>query len=315
MLHEEAFSFSQAWQDWYIFQNHYRDRLQWGDGVFVEIGSNQPTVISNTLFFEKCLGWRGVLFEPQERYHASTRRERHGSTLVPSCVVGRGEANRSYAMRGMWLEEQKSTGEDAAPARRCVDPGEVLPRLLGRGARIDLLSIDIEGMEPRVLRCFPFRRLRVQSVLIETNQADLREADLFFHRQASAKAPRNAAPQQGTPCPLRANLLAGTVSSTMRASLAATTRRARSGGSTTITSVPRRQNGTRPSHTGVTKRHGRTVWRGAHRGCPGLRELTCRSSCATASLILAAAESAKQSRLDRAVFITLLMYSPPRLRE
>ena len=108
MLHEEAFSFSQAWQDWYIFQNHYRDRLQWGDGVFVEIGSNQPTVISNTLFFEKCLGWRGVLFEPQERYHASTRRERHGSTLVPSCVVGRGEANRSYAMRGMWLEEQKA---------------------------------------------------------------------------------------------------------------------------------------------------------------------------------------------------------------
>ena len=94
--------------------------------------------------------------------------------------------------------------------------------------------------------------------------------------------------------------IAGTVSSTMRASLAATTRRARSGGSTTITSVPRRQNGTRPSHTGVTKRHARTVWRGAHRGCPGLRELTCRSSCATASLILAAAESAKQSRLDRA---------------
>ena len=94
--------------------------------------------------------------------------------------------------------------------------------------------------------------------------------------------------------------IAGTVSSTMRASLAATTRRARSGGSTTITSVLRRQNGTRPSHTGVTKRHGHTVWRGAHRGCPGLRELTCRSSRATASLILAAAESAKQSRLDRA---------------
>ena len=73
-------TFAQAWQDWYIFQNHYRDRLQWGDGVFVEIGSNQPTVISNTLFFEKCLGWRGILFEPQERYHASTRRERHSAT-------------------------------------------------------------------------------------------------------------------------------------------------------------------------------------------------------------------------------------------
>ena len=44
-------------------------------------------VISNTLFFDKCLGWRGVCFEPQTRYHGWIRRTR-GCTLVPSCVLG-----------------------------------------------------------------------------------------------------------------------------------------------------------------------------------------------------------------------------------
>ncbi|KAL1496849.1 hypothetical protein AB1Y20_014435 [Prymnesium parvum] len=172
VLHGEPFSFSQAWQDWYTFHNVFSDRLTWGDGTFVDIGANQPTVISNTLFFEKCLGWRGVCFEPQRRYHAEIARARN-CTLVPHCVVGKGES-KVGEMRGMHLHQ-------GAGAERCVDAGEALLAAPG-GGRVDLLSIDIEGMEPQVLRCFPFDTLSVHAILIETNQLDAREADLFFHR-------------------------------------------------------------------------------------------------------------------------------------
>ena len=54
---------------------------------------------------------------------------------------------------------------------------------MGSGATIDLLSIDIEGMEADVLRCFPFEAFGVHAVLIETNKAtDMRVVDRFFHR-------------------------------------------------------------------------------------------------------------------------------------
>jgi hypothetical protein len=46
--------------------------------------------------------------------------------------------------------------------------------------KIDLLSIDIEGMEPDVLRCLPWSALDVRFVLIETDKADLRKVDAFF---------------------------------------------------------------------------------------------------------------------------------------
>jgi len=90
----------------------------------------------------------------------------------------------------------------SANGGECVHADKVLPHRLGAGTRIDLLSIDIEGMEPEVLRCFPFADLGVHAVLIETDKArppqqgshtvptcaslkqagDLREVDRFFHR-------------------------------------------------------------------------------------------------------------------------------------
>ena len=182
ILQGESFTFGQAWQDWYIFNNHFRDRLKWGDGVYVDIGTNHPTSISNTLFFDRCLGWRGVCFEPQTKYHAMIKSERN-CTLVPRCVVGRGQSTAGH-MQGIGgsahLVLDGTSSSDAASS--CVDATVVLPSILGHGTSVDLLSIDIEGFEAPVLQCFPFEEHSVKTILMETNFAQLREVDLFFHR-------------------------------------------------------------------------------------------------------------------------------------
>ena len=66
---------------------------------------------------------------------------------------------------------------------QCVVADDAL-RELGLGdASIDLLSVDVEGFEHDVLRCFPFEKYRVKTVLLETNLVDnLRVVDRFFHR-------------------------------------------------------------------------------------------------------------------------------------
>ena len=204
MLYGEPVSFAQGWQDWYIFHNLFRDRLSWGNGTYVDIGSNNPTISSNTLFFDKCLGWRGVCFEPQARYHAATRTQR-SCTLVPNCVlgvaanatlVGAGQLGRMVidgeapagpggrAAAGAAPKHPPPGGGNASsePQRQeCVVAGDVLPPLGIKS--IDLLSLDVEGHEPNVLRCWPFARLPAYAVLVETNRFDLREVDRWFHRK------------------------------------------------------------------------------------------------------------------------------------
>jgi FkbM family methyltransferase len=185
MLLGEALTFAQAWQDWHIFHNLYRDRLVWGGGAYVDIGTNHPTTISNTLFFDKCLGWTGVCFEPQPQYHELIRSSR-SCTLVPHCVLGKAQL---VNMSGGGTTAR--VGRGAGAATECVAAGDVL-RSLGFGNTshtkpIDLLSVDVEGAEAEVLRCFPFRELGVRHVLLETNRVrDFRAMTRFFHRHGYA---------------------------------------------------------------------------------------------------------------------------------
>lgn len=183
MLRGKAFTFSQAWQDWYIFHNYFRDCLSWGQGAYVDIGSNDPLHISNTLFFDKCLGWRGICFEMQERYWGMTQRTRN-CTLIPRCVFGhKTRASMTRSGGGATLVPGQGNME-------CAIASEVIPNTLGPGARVDFMSIDIEGSEREVLRCMNFSQLGVDMVLMETNKRaaipDLRDIDFFFHKQGFA---------------------------------------------------------------------------------------------------------------------------------
>merc|ERR1712187_126524 len=50
MLLGESAAFSQGYQDWYIYHNYFRGR-RWGEGFYLDIGTNNPLKISNTAFF------------------------------------------------------------------------------------------------------------------------------------------------------------------------------------------------------------------------------------------------------------------------
>ena len=94
ILYGRPASFAQAWQDWYLFHNIFPDRLEWGGGFYVEIGVWNPIMTSNTLFFDKCLGWSGVCFEPNENWWPAIQRER-SCKLVRNCVWARPRKSNS----------------------------------------------------------------------------------------------------------------------------------------------------------------------------------------------------------------------------
>lgn len=187
--------FSQAWQDWILYRNFFAGKT---DGLYLDIGefiasvfpllkcsvntmsgSNHPITISNTVFFDKCLGWKGVCFEASSNYHPIIRQHR-SCTLVENCVLDRAREVKFHG-DGVALSIK---GEESSVTHtlKCVGILDEIERLSLRGKTIDFLTIDIEGAEPDVFTCFPFDQIDVQVILIETNkEPEIRVVDTFFH--------------------------------------------------------------------------------------------------------------------------------------
>ena len=150
-----AFSFAQAWQDWWLFHNLFSDRLTWGEGTYVDIGTHAPESLSNTLFFDKCLGWsRSVCFEPNPAHHAAIKSKR-SCALVPHCVLdrpqnvsfgGSNSANFHVVSRG----GGGGGGGGGGSRGECVVAQEALEA--HSIARIDLLSIGAALNISNILR-------------------------------------------------------------------------------------------------------------------------------------------------------------------
>ena len=56
-------------------------------GVYVDLATNHPVVISNTFFLDRCLGWKGLCIEPNPVHHSRIRQARSCS-LVDKVMTG-----------------------------------------------------------------------------------------------------------------------------------------------------------------------------------------------------------------------------------
>jgi FkbM family methyltransferase len=139
-------------------------------GTFVEVGAFQPIELSQTYGLEQA-GWSGVLIEPVPEHAAALRQQRrspvfevacgspeHHGDLMPIRVSGGLSTMRTHDL----------THELASKEPRYVQVVTLDSVLDAAGiTSIDLLSIDVEGMEVDVLRGLSIERFRPRLALIE----------------------------------------------------------------------------------------------------------------------------------------------------
>jgi FkbM family methyltransferase len=150
-----------------LIRSFFADRR---GGFFLDVGAGDPIRHSTTYYLEKHLGWTGIAVDAVGEYAEAYARERPG-TRFASYFAG----ERSGVSHAFFVSDERdfSSGAGTDPRggtyqRRAVST-IALDELLGRErvARLDFLSMDIEGAEPEALAGLDLRRFPPELACVE----------------------------------------------------------------------------------------------------------------------------------------------------
>ncbi|MCK4934666.1 MAG: FkbM family methyltransferase [Simkaniaceae bacterium] len=174
--------YSQYGQDKYVYETFFKDQPS---GTFVEIGAYDGIILSNTYFFEKELGWKGLCIEPnpyrfqdllQNRncYSVEGAIGKKRGSLEFCCIKGgpemlSGLVSEYDPRHVQWINREVR----AARAKKEFFPVEVYPLvdllLEIQINHVDFLSLDTEGGELLILKAIDFNRVSIDVITVENN--------------------------------------------------------------------------------------------------------------------------------------------------
>ncbi|CAG0894034.1 unnamed protein product [Darwinula stevensoni] len=150
-------------------------------GFFIEAGAYEGEALSNTLWLERERNWTGLLIEPDSTNFACLKQKRRKSWLAHSCL-----SPLPYAQK-MSLEGGGSGGR-MTPSRQeknrqmhniiCF-PLESFLWAIGQ-SKVDFFSLDIEGLDYKVLSSIPWDILDIRVLLVETYHVERNDVLRFM---------------------------------------------------------------------------------------------------------------------------------------
>ncbi len=155
-------------------------------GVFVEAGANDGFRKSNTYYLERFQGWTGVLVEPIPALAAQCRKRRPRSRVYDCALVGADHQAPEVVIT--YADVLSEIPDNGRPRPKSVwswdEPYDVSVRartlsdvLAEAGtARVDFLSLDLQGFEAVALSGLDLDRWAPSLMLIEIDDADAQRA-------------------------------------------------------------------------------------------------------------------------------------------
>lgn len=143
-------------------------------GFFVEFGSCDGHLLSNTLCLEQQFGWNGILAEPSRTWLPKIRANR-SCTIEDRCVWSVSGAEIEFAEFSNDEYDTRSgvltvSDEDLHVAETYKVETVSLTDMLDQHqapAEIDFMSVDTEGSELEILKAFDFQKYRIAFLAVE----------------------------------------------------------------------------------------------------------------------------------------------------
>lgn len=168
---------SQLAQDSSIYYSFFAGKLARGErGTYVDIGAHDARFLSNTYFFDRCLGWSGVCFEADPILAAGLSKSNRTCTVVNKCA--------NNAISTLPYVTNHANGHVAGPGEKgnvdveCAPLSELLAEV--GIAHADFLSIDIEGNEVTALSNTDWDAIPIEMILVEMAWSS-EQLDMLLH--------------------------------------------------------------------------------------------------------------------------------------
>jgi len=167
------------WEEEWIIRDYFHDARA---GYFVDVGANDYKVESNTYYLETRLGWSGLAIDPQTSFAADYGRYRPRTRFFSFFVSDTSDVSTDFyladgnslvasADRAFTEGNGREIPSAVLRAKKVSVPTVRLTDLLdhARVTHIDLLSVDVELAEPKVLAGFDIDRFQPALVCIEAH--------------------------------------------------------------------------------------------------------------------------------------------------
>lgn len=170
--------YSQDGESEYVYATFFQRPEPKRNGVFLEIGGLDGVMFSNTLFFENCLGWSGVLIEANPANFNKLRHNRKSThnlhmaaceyeRTIDFTIDGGPIAGSMQHMTNSFLNQYHGGTQPKTVPVYC---GPISHQLCLLGiTTIDFMSIDVEGAELEVVRSIDFTQVDVHVIVIEAD--------------------------------------------------------------------------------------------------------------------------------------------------
>lgn len=170
------------------------------DGFFIEAGANDGVKQSNSYYFAKSLGWKGILVEAipelfqrcvinrpdSQVYHyalvddvSRQNAEMHFADLMSTVDGALKEDQTSHIEKGLKVQNLTKTWKVVVPTitlTTLLEQHLVISK--HKELKIDLFSLDVEGFELNVLKGLDLRRFRPRYILVECRNVE--EIDTYL---------------------------------------------------------------------------------------------------------------------------------------
>lgn len=187
LLVNRKISRSQIFQDLFVLFNLEEKR----NGSFLEFGATDGVELSNSFLLESNFGWKGVLAEPNPRWHKNLKINRPNSTIITECIYSETGKDLDFYVSDVGalstIEQFRQSDISSMPGNAntrnskgynlnvpSISLNDVFIKYFN-AAPIDYMSVDTEGSELLILENFDFPQFSPRIVTVEHNFTDTQD--------------------------------------------------------------------------------------------------------------------------------------------